>query len=101
MKLKQTITQIDVAEYDVQIEMSDGSTYAETFTQSNAVYPAFKTLIRVLQPLKDVSVHIETESKPLADEYNAIQQNPNAALLNHLKMVIVRQNLDVTIECVA
>ncbi|KOS64475.1 hypothetical protein FJQ98_21120 [Lysinibacillus agricola] len=101
MKLKQTITQIDVAEYDVQIEISDGSIYAENFTQSNAVYPAFKTLIRVLQPFKDVALHVQTNSQPLADEYNATQQNPNAALLNHLKMVIARQNLDVTIEYVA
>uniref|UniRef100_UPI0020C1443C hypothetical protein n=1 Tax=Lysinibacillus fusiformis TaxID=28031 RepID=UPI0020C1443C len=69
--------------------------------RSNEIYPAFKTLIRVLQPLKDVAVHVQTESKALADEYNATQQNPNSALLNHLKMVIARQNPDVTIECVA
>ncbi|WP_374965503.1 hypothetical protein [Lysinibacillus sp. RS5] len=101
MKLKQTITQVDVAEYDVQIEMPDGTIYTKTFSRSNAIYPAFKTLIRMLQPFEDVALHVQTNSRPLADEYNAIQQNPNAALLNHLKMVIARQNLDVTIECVA
>ena len=31
MKLKQTITQIDVAEYDVQIEMADGSYLCRNF----------------------------------------------------------------------
>lgn len=101
VKLKQTLTQVDVAEYDVQIELPDGSLYRETFTRSNAIYPAFKTLIRTLQPFKDDAIHVETNSKPLAEEYNAARQNPNAALLNNLKTVIARQNLDVTVEYVA
>jgi len=101
LKMTQTITRIDFAEYDVQIELPSGELFTRNYKRSNEVHPAYRTIIMVLRAYKDVALHIETNCKPLATEFNAIEQNPNSALLSNLKAVIARNNIDLTVEYVA
>lgn len=101
MTMTQTIKQIDFAEYDVVIELPNGELYANNFKRSNEVHPAYRTLMIVLRAYENATIHIKTNCKPLATEFNAIVQNPHAALLQNLKAIIARRNLDVTIEYVA
>ena len=101
LTLTQTIREMDIAEYSVKIELPSGELCTKNYTRSNEVHPVFMTLIMVLRAYRDVAIHVKTNSKPLATEYNATVQNPNASLLSHLKTVIARNNLDVTIEYVA
>jgi len=98
LTMTQTITPIDFAEYDVQIELPNGELYVKNYKRSNEVHPAYRTLMIVLRAYDDVAIHVKTNCKPLATEFNAVVENPNAALLRNLKSVIARHNLDVTVE---
>ncbi|MGN7409850.1 hypothetical protein [Sporosarcina sp. SAFN-010] len=97
IEITQQIEQTDPAEYVVTI-LKDGEEYEkEVFSRSNAVFPAYRTLINVLRDFEDDTVHVLTDSAPLAREFNNTP-NPNATMLRQLNDVVARQGLTVTIE---
>ncbi|WP_025783069.1 hypothetical protein [Sporosarcina sp. D27] len=95
-EITQQIEQTGPAEYTVTL-LKDGEEYGEeVFTRSNAVFPAYRTLINVLRDFEDKTVHVLTDSAPLAREFNNTP-NPNATMLRQLNDVVARQGLTVII----
>lgn len=95
-EITQKIEQTGPAEYVVKI-LKNGEEYEKTeFTRSNAVFPAYRTLINMLRDFEDEEVHVLTDSAPLAREFNNTP-NPNATMLRNLKDVAARQGVTVTI----
>lgn len=94
--IKHEIKQTGDAEYTVSIKIDDNEPYSETFCRSNAVWPAYRSMIDTVNKLEDCTVTVTTNSAPLEHEYNGAP-NPNATMLQHLKDVAARKNVDLTI----
>lgn len=98
MNITQRIEKLDFATYYVTLELPNGDLITRTYERSNQVFPAYKTLVEVLRRYDGVGIHIKTNCKAIADEYNAEYQNPNSKLLNELKEEIARRGLSVMID---
>lgn len=101
MEIRQRIEKLDFAVYRVTLELPEGELITRTYERSNEVFPAYKTLVEVLRQYDGIGIHVETNCKALADEYNAETQNPNARLLNQLKEIIAQRGLSVMISYAA
>lgn len=93
----QRIKRTDHAEYELQLELPDGNLITRSYTRSNEIFPAYKTLGEVLRKYDGVGIHVETNCLSLVAEFNTVQSNPNSRLLNELHEIIARRGLSVTI----
>lgn len=101
VKITQQIMQTAPAEYVVTMTIGECQPYEETYTRSNAVFPAYRTLIQALRDIEDCDAHVTTESAPLVREFNASRVNPNSSLLRQLVETSARQGITLTIDAVA
>lgn len=98
--IEQTVLKVGFREYQTEVTHADNSIDIREFSDTNAVFPAYKSLMHALARYEGEQLHIKTDSYALATEYNATLQNPNASLLTRLKDKIAERKLNVTIEYV-
>lgn len=95
INVKQTIERLEAATFKVTIEV-DGNEYVNTYKRSNAIFPAYKSLVEVLRNYQDDEVLLETNSKQLATELMN-SPNRNTTLLNMFDDVVTKNNLTVNV----
>ncbi len=100
IQIEQTLTKVAAAEVDVILSVEGEEIFRE-YKRSNNVFPAYHSLIEVLRGYTDATIHVKTNSKALADEYNATYENRHATHLGNLMQVISRNNIDLAVELVA
>lgn len=98
LKIEQKVTKVGVIEVETYVTLPSGVVVHTHYDRSNMVFPAYNSLIDVLKGYKNVTIHVTTDSKALADEYNAEKQNTHATHLSNLLRLVARQNLALTVE---
>lgn len=95
--ITQTIEHVGDAAYKVTLEI-DGNTYEEHYERSNAVFPAYKTIINAIKTLENVShVTVTTNSEQLIYEYNKLP-NKNATLLRQLRETAALKGVTLSVK---
>jgi len=95
IEVKQMIERLEAATFKAKIEV-EGKEYVYTYARSNAIFPAYKSLVEVLRKYYDDEVLLETNCKQLATELEKAP-NRNTTLLNMFDDVVTKNNLTVTI----
>ena len=95
IKITQTITQVGDGAYDVRMQYGDED-YTEAYNRSNPIFPVYRELTQALYNYEDCAIDVTTNSRPLAKEFNAIE-NVNATLLRNLKNTAAQQGITLTI----